>query len=88
MRSWFTHIFRHVLQNIGLHGHIDINGSSYPAELSLSHIQHPFDLPRLLATYDCALPCCAGDLFDGGLDFGESQEVNIGKLLLVLTILF
>jgi len=84
----FTHILGHILENIGFEGHVDIDCPGYPAQFSLPHIQDPFNLFGLLATYHCPLPCYSSDLLDSRPNLGESQEVNVGKLLLILSSFF
>lgn len=37
--------------------------------------------------YAESVPCFCGDLFDGGFQPGESQEVHVAVLLLVLSIM-
>jgi len=67
-----AYILGHILQNIGLQGHIHINSTGHPAQLSLSYIEDAIDLSRLLPANLDIFPGGASDLFDGRLDFAES----------------
>lgn len=82
-----TYILSHIVKYARLQRHIHVDGPGDPAQLALADIQDPVHLGRCLAAKLGALPCGACNLFDGGLDLCETEEVYIGKLLLVVAVL-
>lgn len=46
-----TYIFRDIVQNIRLQGHIHINSTSNPAEFSLPYIEHSINLVNFISCY-------------------------------------
>lgn len=83
-----TYVLRHVLQNVGLQGHVHIDGAGDPTQLALADVENAVDMAGFLAAYDCAVPGFSRDGVDCGFDRGEAQEVDVGILLLVGTLLW
>lgn len=78
-----AYIFGHVLQNIGLQRHVNVDCACYPTQFTLAHVQYPVDLLCWLPSNDGAFPDCPSDLLDRRLDLCETEEVRIGILLLI-----
>ena len=82
-----AHIFGNILQDAGLQRHVHIDSARHPAQLALADIQHSLNLLCLLAANFCIFPGCDGGLLNSWLNLGEPQEIYIGKLLLILSLL-
>jgi hypothetical protein len=80
-----AYIFRDVVHDIRLQGHVHIYGASNIAQVSLAHIQHSLNPLRFLVTNNQTIPCLSSYSFDGGPDLRQAQKVDIGILLLVLS---
>lgn len=87
LEQFVTHIFGNIVQDVGLQWHVHINGPRDPAQFSLPHIQHPFNLFGWLAANYNTLERGRCYLLNGGLDLGQAEEVHVTELLLILSVL-
>jgi hypothetical protein len=82
-----TYVFSNIVQDVRFEGHVHVDGSRDPAQLTLSHIQDPLNLSCRLSTDDDAREGGSAYGLDGGFDLGEAKEVHVTKLLLIRPVL-